>query len=223
MAKINDYIYTFLSDFKNNYKLLREDVYSIQNKYGLSDMHYNSYSPESDLIYPCNRISDFVPDEENCVENTFKGVPLYEKETQSAKFFNIVNQNPLLNLLYPERDNMRYDFPEPPDNMKEFCKQYDALTTFMYSSMKPHKSIRAEYRHIVLLIYDNGPGPLAVTSNGLTVELQTNFDSFYFLHDSSCEIINPYYEKNFVFLGVFEFENYAEFTSLNTLNSIPGF
>lgn len=223
MAKINEYIYNFLSDFKTNYSLLKNDIYNIQNNYGLADMHYNNYSPESDLIYPCNRISDFVADVENCPENTFKGIPLYQHETQATKFFDVVNQNPLLNLLYPERDNMRYDFPEPPDSMKEFCKQYKAMTTFMYSSMKSHKSIRPEYKHIILLIYDKGDGPITIRSNGIEATLNENFNSFYFLHDTPCEIINPFYEKNFTFLGVFEFENYAEFTSRNTVNSIPGF
>jgi hypothetical protein len=224
MAKINDYIYNFLADFKNNYKALSGDIYrATSGSSGLADMRYNSFSPESDLMYPSNRISEFIADEEHCIENTFKGISLYEKETPTKKFFDIIGQNPLLNLLYPERDNMRYDFPPPPDSMKVFCSQYDALKSLLYCTLKSHDNIRPEYKNIILLIYDSGNGPLHVRVNSKDVVLENNFDNFYFLNELPVQVINPDYGKNFVFLAIFEFENYAEFTSLNTLNSIPGF
>ena len=223
MAKINDYIYNFLADFKNNYKALSSDIYHTTSSHGLADMRYNSFLPESDLIYPSNRISEFIADEEYCIENTFKGIPLYEKETPIKKFFDIIGQNPLLNLLYPERDNMRYDFPPPPDSMKVFCKQYDALKSLLYCTLKSHDNIRPEYKQVLLFIYDTGDGSVHIKVNGKDIVLKNTLDNFYFLHELPVQITNPDYGKNFVFVAVFEFENYAEFTSLNTLNSIPGF
>jgi hypothetical protein len=210
------YINSFYSDFLKEYENIEREK-SLVEQEGFSELHYNTVSPSSNIIYPSNKNFYYKRDDYHTEQNKFMGIELYTKENNTIKFFKIVNRNPILNIMFPEKDNINIKYTE--NNLKayfnNFCSKYEFLTDFGYVSPSSNNNIRFESKKINLVIMDTN-----IENNSLTFKikdqlynLNKKFEAMYFLSDEKIEINNPLYEKAFVYGVRFEFNDYKQLLS----------
>ena len=213
---IQAHIKEFYQTFVQEYKQITAAKNSMLSN-GYTESHYNDASPTSNLLYPSNRNFRYKRDYESTNKNKFIGIPLYSKENATSKFFDHVNKNPILNLAFPEKDNLNYNTPTKHEYFKTLCNRFDSLTDLNYISLSTNDEIRFEFKKIALLILDTPRRKSVTTNKYFTIKVneeefkfRDQFNALYFLSDAPISIYNPYYPNLFVYAARFEFENYSK-------------
>lgn len=225
---IDNYIDAFYLDFINNYTKFSEDaVKLIAANNGYDDFQWNTWWPESELMYPSNRQLDFR--ETNKPEDHFQAINLNSNcQKNLIKFYKITSNNPILNSYFDIGDHVRStevhrDFKS--EFTLKFASKYDHLTTIAYGSLRDHAYIYNEYKQILLLILDTdlAPDSYVIKKNNVEVaRLSNKLDKAVVLMDAPFSIqpsaakklvFTPSAKKvmdtNKFFLFAFEFEEYT--------------
>jgi hypothetical protein len=211
---IEAYIKDFYQNFIHEYKSINAAKNSMLDM-GYNECHYNDISPASDLIYPSNKNYFYKRDHETTNQNKFIGTHLYTKESTTSRFFDHVSKNPILNLIFSEKDNFNYKMPTKHEYFKTFCNKFSYLTDLYFVSPSTCHEIRFEFKKITLLILDTPRRKSITTNKYFTIkihdeqyQLKDQFNAMYFLTDTPISILNPYYPNLFMYAARFEFEKY---------------
>jgi hypothetical protein len=204
------YIEKFYCDFINEYLNIEKEKDIIQSQ-GFSELHYNTVSPYSDLLFPSNKNFFYKEDTQFTEQNNFIGLELYTKENNTMKFFNTVNKNPILNLMFPEKDNLKSTNFRINEYFKTFCSKYNFMTDFSFVSPNTHNNIRFEYKklHLIIMGTDLERNYLEIKLKKQNFNLSKKLQAIYFLSDDKIEIINPAFKNAFIYGARFEFDDYS--------------